>query len=85
MQRGLRLFLTIVGMGLSFSAAAAERTGGTLNALVNPEPPTLMLGVSQAGPVDVVGSKIYESLLTYDFSLTRSPAWPGPGRSRMTA
>jgi peptide/nickel transport system substrate-binding protein len=44
-----------------------------LNVLVQPEPPTLMLGINQQGPVELVGSKIYESLLTYDFDLKPQP------------
>jgi peptide/nickel transport system substrate-binding protein len=63
----------LIGAG----TAVAQQRGGTLNVLVQPEPPTLMLGVNQQGPVELVGSKIYETLLTYDFELK-----PRPGLAR---
>ncbi|MBL8698037.1 MAG: ABC transporter substrate-binding protein [Alphaproteobacteria bacterium] len=55
------------------SSAVAQTRGGTLNVLVQPEPPTLMLGINQLGPVELVGSKIYQTLLTYDFDLKPQP------------
>ena len=47
----------------------AQTHGGTLNVILNPEPPILMLGLNQQTPTQIVGGKIYESLLTYDFKL----------------
>ncbi len=45
-------------------AQEAPRNGGTLNLIVQPEPPTLMLGLNKLGPVSFVGAKIYEGLIT---------------------
>ncbi|KAG0736770.1 hypothetical protein G6F24_018215 [Rhizopus arrhizus] len=47
----------------------AQTHGGTLNLILNPEPPHLMLGLNHQTPTQIVGGKIYESLLTYDFKL----------------
>ncbi|MCW5729671.1 MAG: ABC transporter substrate-binding protein [Alphaproteobacteria bacterium] len=71
-----RLLLTAcatLALALSIPGAGAQQRGGTLNVLVQPEPPTLMLGINQQGPVELVGSKIYQSLLTYDFDLKPQP------------
>lgn len=51
------------------ASAMAQTHGGTLNVILNPEPPVLMLGLNQQTPTQIVGGKIYESLLTYDFKL----------------
>ena len=53
--------------------AAAQQRGGVLNAIVNPEPPTLMLGLNQLSGVQMIGGKIYQGLLTYDRSLNPQP------------
>lgn len=55
------------------TAAVAQQRGGTLNMIVNPEPPTLMLGLNQLSGVQMVGGKIYQGLLTYDEKLNPQP------------
>lgn len=62
--------VALVGMA---GAATAQQRGGTLNAIVNPEPPTLMLGLNQLSPTQMVGGKIYQGLLTYDRDLKPLP------------
>lgn len=47
--------------------------GGTLNIIVQPEPPILVLGLNQQGPTQTVAGKIYESLLRYDHKLMPMP------------
>ena len=47
--------------------------GGTLNVIVQPEPPILVLGLNQQGPTQTVAGKIYEGLLRYDHDLTPMP------------
>ena len=47
--------------------------GGTLNVVIQPEPPGLMLGILQNGPVQMVSGDIYESLLRYNFDLSPEP------------
>ena len=49
--------------------SAAQKRGGTLVMLVQPEPPTLASYLSTSGPIGQVSSKVYEGLLEYDFSL----------------
>ncbi len=59
---------------LSFTALAqAPRTGGTLNLIVNPEPPTINLGNNKLGPSSYVGSKIYEGLISLSSKLEPIP------------
>ncbi len=63
--------------GLTASPATAQETpvkGGVLNSIVQPEPPTLMLGLNQQGPTQTVAGKIYQSLLTYDQKLNPLPS-----------
>jgi len=54
-------------------AAEQPQRGGTLNIVVQPEPPLLILGLNQQGPTQTVAGKIYESLLTYDHELNPMP------------
>jgi peptide/nickel transport system substrate-binding protein len=49
------------------------KAGGTLNVVIQPEPPGLMLGILQNGPVQMVSGDIYESLLRYNFDLSPEP------------
>ena len=59
------------------AAALAEDkpvSGGTLNLLVQPEPPALMLGLNQLGPTQYAAGKIYQSLLTYGPDLKPLPS-----------
>lgn len=69
----------LAGLGVaaaltSASGAYAQTHGGTLNVILNPEPPILMLGLNQQTPTQIVGGKIYESLLAYDFKLNPQPS-----------
>ncbi|WP_197034990.1 ABC transporter substrate-binding protein [Herbaspirillum sp. RV1423] len=54
--------------------AEKPQSGGTLNMLMQPEPPTLMLGLNQQGPTQFAASKIYQSLLTYGPDLKPLPS-----------
>ena len=54
--------------------AAAQKRGGTLVMLVQPEPPTLASYISTSGPIGQVATKVYEGLLNYDFNLKPVPA-----------
>lgn len=51
----------------------AAQAGGALNLIVQPEPPTLNIGVNRLGPTTYVGNKIYESLLDYSPDLKPLP------------
>ncbi|OWT80173.1 MULTISPECIES: ABC transporter substrate-binding protein [unclassified Achromobacter] len=61
----------------STTGAQAQTQGGTLRAIVQPEPPMLMLGLNQQIPTQYVAGKIYESLLTWSPDLK-----PQPGLAR---
>jgi len=50
------------------------KRGGVLTVVLQPEPPMLMLGINQAAPTQVVGGKIYQSLLTFDHALKPLPS-----------
>ncbi len=72
---------TIQKLGLALLAALAlggahaqtPKTGGTLNLIVQPEPPSINLGSSKLGPVSFVGSKIYEGLISLSPKLEPIP------------
>ncbi|HWX49371.1 MAG TPA: ABC transporter substrate-binding protein [Roseomonas sp.] len=53
--------------------AEEPRQGGTLNAIVQPEPPAVFIGINRLGPSAYVGSKISEGLLTFDRNLQPRP------------
>ncbi|MDQ8731582.1 ABC transporter substrate-binding protein [Bradyrhizobium sp. LHD-71] len=56
------------------SLALAQKSGGTLNLIVQPEPQTINLGINRLGPTSFVGSKIYEGLITFTPKLEPKPA-----------
>ncbi|WP_019643791.1 ABC transporter substrate-binding protein [Novispirillum itersonii] len=55
-------------------AADTPARGGTMNIIVQPEPPMLQLGLNQQGPTQTVAGKIYQGLLTYDEKLDPLPS-----------
>src|SRR6218665_785436 len=55
-------------------AQRQQPPGGPLNRLVQPEPPSLMLGLNQLCPTHFAASKIYQSLLTYGPDLKPRPS-----------
>jgi peptide/nickel transport system substrate-binding protein len=55
-------------------AAETPTRGGTMNIIVQPEPPILQLGLNQQGPTQTVAGKIYLGLLTYDQKLNPLPS-----------
>lgn len=78
MQRRQMIQLTASAFGLSLAGVpmhvlAQGREGGTLNAVVQPEPPGLMLGIVQNAPTQLVAGNIYEGLLRYDENIHAQP------------
>ncbi|MCY0385724.1 ABC transporter substrate-binding protein [Robbsia sp. Bb-Pol-6] len=72
-QRGAAVAgLTIAGVPLHLFAAG--RKGGVINAVVQPEPPGLMIGITQNGPTQLIAGNIYEGLLRYDEKLDPHPS-----------
>ncbi len=49
------------------------RRGGTLTTMLTPEPPVLQIGVNNQGPTIVIGSKMFEGLLTFSPTLEPIP------------
>lgn len=70
-----RLISAALGSALIAGAALAQtpRAGGSLNLIVNPEPPGINLGHAKLGPSSFVGSKIYEGLITLSPKLEPIP------------
>ena len=66
-------------LALAFAMAAtapalAQQSGGTLNMVVQPEPPGLVVGIWQNAPTQMVAGDIFESLLRYDTDLQPMPS-----------
>jgi peptide/nickel transport system substrate-binding protein len=53
--------------------AVAPKKGGTLNTILTPEPPVLVLGVNNQGPTALAASKLYQGLCEYSFTLQPMP------------
>ncbi len=67
-----------VAAGLLPTIAGAQTTpspkrGGTLNTILTPEPPILVLGVNNQGPTQLAAGKLFEGLLQYSFKLEPLP------------
>ncbi|MFJ3057038.1 ABC transporter substrate-binding protein [Herbaspirillum sp. NPDC087042] len=54
-------------------AAQAQTRGGTLSAIVQPEPPMLVSAMNSQAPTQYVAGKIYQGLLTYGPDLKPRP------------
>ena len=63
--------LTIAGVPIS---AISQARKGTINVLVQPEPPGLMMGIVQNGPTQLISGNIYEGLLRYNEKLEPQPS-----------
>ena len=64
----------LLGASLLAAPAAAQKAGGTVHVVVQPEPPMLMQALNQNGPTNMVAGNIYESLLRYDEKLNPQPS-----------
>ncbi|WP_349962720.1 ABC transporter substrate-binding protein [Rhizobium sp. ZPR3] len=71
----LLLLSTAASLLPTFAARAADTPprGGTLNFIVEPEPPTILALAHTAGGTQKISPKVTEGLLTYDFGLTPKP------------
>ena len=59
---------------LSSAVRAQEpKIGGTINAVIQPEPPSLMIAMVQNGPTQMVSGNIFEGLLRYSPKLEPLP------------
>ncbi len=74
-MHSLRRFALAAAALLLAAAAHAQtpKAGGTLNLIVQPEPPGINLGNAKLGPSSFVGSKIYEGLISLSPKLEPIP------------
>jgi peptide/nickel transport system substrate-binding protein len=77
-ERSLMLKRVLVGLVLSCSVGTAvlaqePKMGGVINAVIQPEPPGLMLAMIQNGPTQMVSGNIFEGLLRYSPKLEPLP------------
>src|SRR6476659_9724052 len=64
----------LLACGLAAPALAQEpKAGGAINAVIQPEPPGLMLALVQNGPTQMVSGNIFEGLLRYSPKLEPLP------------
>src|ERR1700733_5525032 len=72
-RRALLAASAVAGLFPRFSLAAPGRKGGTLNTILSPEPPVLVLGVNNQGPTIIAASKIFQGLLRFSPKLEPLP------------
>ena len=68
------LVATIAAALLGSGTALAQKRGGTLVQITQPEPPTLASYLSTSGPIGQVTAKIYDGLLEYSFDMQPQPS-----------
>lgn len=73
-RTGLAGILWVAFLLASPIPALAQKPGGTLVQITQPEPPTLASYISTSGPIGQVTAKIYDGLLEYGFDLKPRPA-----------
>ncbi len=64
----------LAALALSASPGFAQKAGGTMVKLVQPEPPSLASYLSTSGPIGLIAPKIYDGLFDYDNDLNMVPA-----------
>lgn len=72
--RAAALVAAVLAVLLAAGNAEAQKAGGTLIMMVQPEPPTLASYLSTAGPIAQVTAKIYDGLLEYNLDLEPQPS-----------
>jgi peptide/nickel transport system substrate-binding protein len=70
-----KILISLATLCVLSTAAAAQgpKAGGVVNAVIQPEPPGLMMGLVQNGPTQMVSGNIYEGLLRYSPKLDPLP------------
>jgi len=63
----------ILTCSASVALAQEQKMGGVINAVIQPEPPGLMLAMIQNGPTQMVSGNIFEGLLRYSPKLEPLP------------
>ncbi|MEZ5843679.1 MAG: ABC transporter substrate-binding protein [Hyphomicrobiaceae bacterium] len=73
MQSTMRVFFAAALAALACVPAHAQKPGGTLVQITQPEPPNLAPYISTSGPIGQVTAKVFDGLLEYDFNLKPQP------------
>ena len=68
--------LGLLALSLAGTPASAQKPGGTLVQITQPEPPNLAPYISTSAPIGQVTAKVYDGLLEYGFDL-KPKAEPG--------
>ena len=67
--RFLAITMLAAALGAAPDLALAQKRGGTLVQITQPEPPTLASYLSTSGPIGQVTAKVYDGLLEYGFDM----------------
>lgn len=76
LKKSLLGLLVATGIATCIAAGAMAQTpkaGGVANVIIQPEPPGLMLAITQNGPTQMVAGNIYDGLLRYSPKLEPLP------------
>lgn len=63
----------LFGRSAAFAQGVQPHRGGTLNVILNPEPPVLQIGINNQTPTLIVGSKMTQGLLKFSPKLEPLP------------
>ncbi len=74
LRRALASVMLVSAMSAAPGIALAQKRGGTLVQLTQPEPPTLASYLSTSGPIGQVTAKIYDGLFEYGFDMKPQPS-----------
>jgi peptide/nickel transport system substrate-binding protein len=72
-KRKILMSFAMLCMLSTAAMADGPKAGGVVNAVIQPEPPSLMVGLVQNGPTQMVAGNIYEGLLRYSPKLDPLP------------
>jgi peptide/nickel transport system substrate-binding protein len=64
----------LAALVLASAPAVAQKSGGTLVQITQPEPPNLAPYISTSAPIGQVTAKVYDGLLEYGFDLKPKPS-----------
>jgi peptide/nickel transport system substrate-binding protein len=63
----------VLALALGVGQASAQKRGGELHSIIQLEPPHIAMGLNLQLPTQVVSSKIFQSLIKYDFDFNPVP------------
>ena len=66
--------LVLGAIAFAVAPVSAQKAGGTLVQITQPEPPNLAPYISTSAPIGQVTAKVYDGLLEYGFDLKPKPA-----------